>query len=284
MNISVFSSDEFAPLLKIMLASFCEKNDFEKHNIFIITTNMRDETFKRINKYIGKRFGQKLFLVKLDESKKPDWEDNPTFSTASYHKLYAFNYLPVEVDRIMCLDSDMIILDSIKDYYYQDLGPNILAASPDFYVSDTHKKTIGLSKEEKYVNLGLLLIDLKKYKLEYSIEDYMDWITKYKPIYVAQDVLNVFFRKKIKVTGRKYNYQFFGYKDASLISKAEMKYVQEEVKILHYVGTIKANNFRHTSKLVKYCYKVMWNNGMKIDLVQLLVKKQLFKLKYVLRR
>ena len=122
MNISVFSSEKFASLLKVMLLSFCETNNFEKHNIFIITTDMSDETESKINKVLEKKFKQHVQKVVIHGGSENGFIDSKGFSAASYHKLYAFRMLPKTVDRLLCLDADMIVKKSLKKFLLSEYG------------------------------------------------------------------------------------------------------------------------------------------------------------------
>lgn len=293
MNISIFSSEKFSPLLKIMLLSLCESNNFEKHNIFVITTDMTEETEKEINNELNRKFGQQIERVLIGVGAENGFMDRKGYSAASYHKLYAFKKLPKELHRLLCLDADMIIRGSLKEFYYQNMGDNILCAAKDFHISIKEKEDVGLKKYDDYVNLGCLLIDLDRFLNEYEVEDYIRWANKWKPKYVAQDVVNVLFKEKIKIVNDRYNYQIFScrklkvddpdymkYKD---ISKEKSKYIKNQVIILHYVGGIKPNNFRFISKTAKYFYAVMARNGMKKDVVKLIFLNLLFRVKKFLK-
>lgn len=289
MNISIFSSEEFSPLLKIMLFSLCESNNFEKHNIFVITTDMTEETEKAINYDLYRKFGQQIKRVIIGAGAENGFIDGPGYSAASYHKLYAFRKLPRGLHRLLCLDADMIIRGSLKNFYYQDMGEKILCAAKDFHILAEEKESIGLGKDDDYVNLGCLLIDLDRFLNKYTVEDYIEWANKWKPKYVAQDVVNALFKNKIKIVNEKYNYQVFScrklkvddpeyvkYKD---MSREQRKYIEDQVVILHYVGRIKPNNFRFISKTAKYFYTVMARNGMKKDLVKLMSLNLLVRVK-----
>lgn len=287
MNISVFCSDSFYLGAKIMLSSFLENNNFEKHNIFIISTDIQQKKINELNVFLKKRFHQEVALIRVTEKMKEGFPENERFSAAGFHKLYVFKYLPIKLDRIMCLDSDMLILRSLKNFYYQDMGEKVFIASEDKYIYKNdvkHLRELGIKEGEPYFNLGCIVIDLKKYLASYNIEEYLSWIKDNHETakYAAQDVVNVFFKGKIKQAEYfLYNNQFFH--DENL-SEIEMKEIEENSVIIHYIGRIKPWNFRfdteHKMPLVKYTFGVMKRNGMKKDYYCILIKKHLFKLKH----
>lgn len=284
MNLSVFCSDKFYMGAKIMLTTFLLHNNFEKHNIFIISTDLEQKKVNKLNKFLKKRFDQEVTLVKISGNMKEGFPEKGHFSTAGFHKLYVFNFLPIKIDRIMCLDADAIVLNSLKDFYYQDMGECCLSACEDIHikVDKEHFEELNYSLEDDYFNLGSIVIDLNKYLSAYSREDYRKWIDENqdKAKYVAQDVINIMFKNRIKKADyRLYNNQRFYYEE---LSEDELNELEEYCAVVHCIGKIKPWDFRYDMILSKYIYDVMKNNGMKMTYYGIVMKKKLFKLKYAI--
>ena len=55
MNISIFSSNKFYDQLKVMLLSLLDYNNFEKHNIYIISVDMEKRKIDELNKLLKKK-------------------------------------------------------------------------------------------------------------------------------------------------------------------------------------------------------------------------------------
>lgn len=282
MNISVFCSEKFYIGAKIMITSFLVHNNFEKHNIFIISTDLEQNKIDKLNKFISKRFGQKVNLLKISDEMKSGFPEKGLFSAAGFHKLYAFNYLPIKINRIMCLDADALVLKSLKNFYYQDMEDNVFIASEDCHIRDDleHLDELGLPRNEPYFNLGCIVIDLEKYLKKYSEKDYLEWMEKNgdKAKYVAQDVINVLYKGSIKLADYKiYNNQIFCYED---VSNEEMENIERESCVIHSIGPVKPWNFRYETKLNKFTYNLMKKNGMIKEYGIIMLKKKMFRLKY----
>lgn len=282
MNISFFCSDEYFTGAKIMLTSLLCNNNFEKHNIFLISHNIKKNKVLKLNRFLKKRFGQEVMLIRITEEMRKGFHVSGHFSLAGFHKLYVFNYLPKKLDKIMCLDADMIVLKSLKGFYYQDMGENIFIACQDAHIHEDkeHLEEIGFGQNEPYYNLGCIVIDLKKFLSMYTVNDYVEWVNKNKKIakYVAQDVVNVMFKGKIKeMPGEIYNNQIF---DNEEKEDEELRKIEDNCCIIHSVGYIKHWNFRYDISLKKYVYDTMKKNGMKREYALIMLEKKLFNLKY----
>ena len=282
MNISVFSSDKFYIGAKIMLTSLLMHNNFEKHNLYIISTDIKDRKVKRLNRYLTKRFNQEVKVLKITEEMKKGFPDSKNFSAAGFHKLYVFNYLPEKLDRIMCLDADAMVMGSIKEFYYQDLEDKVLSASEDIHikVDIEHFNEMKYDLEEPYFNLGSILIDLNKYLSAYSVQDYIKWIEKNKNVakYVAQDAVNILFKGQIKKADyKKYNNQKFYYEK---IDDEALKELKENCAIVHCIGKIKPWDFRYNMAIADYMKEIMVKNGMKHNYYAICIKRFLFDVKH----
>ncbi|MCI8955896.1 MAG: hypothetical protein HFG29_02765 [Eubacterium sp.] len=308
MNISVFSSDKFYIGAKIMLTSLLMHNNFEKHNLYIVSTDIKDRKIKKLNRFLRKRFHQEVKVLKITEEMKEGFPDSKNFSAAGFHKLYVFNYLPEKLDRIMCLDADAMVMGSIKEFYYQDLGDNVLSASEDIHikVDVQHFEEMQYDLDEPYFNMGSILIDLNKYLSAYSVEDYINWIEEMGSIlidlnkylsaysvedyinwieenretakYVAQDAINILFKGQIKKADyKKYNNQKFYYEK---IDAQGLKELKENCSVVHCIGKIKPWDFRYNMAIADYMKEVMINNGMKHTYYLICAKRFLFNVKH----
>lgn len=281
MNIAVYSSNEFFLGLKIMLTSLLDNNNFERHKIYIITTNFSDKNLYRLNTYLEKKYNQKVTRVVIDEGDRDKFPVSKQFSYSGFHKMYAFRKLAETEDRLMCLDADMVILKSLKEFYYQELDDYYIGACRDSHINRDyiHLEEIGFGKDEKYFNNGCLVLDLKKYTNEYSNEQYIKWINENeeKIKYVAQDVINVLFKGKIKENPYEiYNNQVYSFNN---VSDEELQRINRECSILHYVGKIKPWDYRYDGNLKYYTYEVMKKNGMKNILLKIKLKRTFYNIK-----
>lgn len=243
MNISFVSSEKFLYGAKVMLISFLENNDFEKHNIFWLYNNVSEKKIKRFCNYFKKNYNQTVTPFELTREMLDRFYVNCNFGVAAFHKLFVFDLLPIKCDRILSLDADAIVDSCLKDFYYQDMTDYCVAASDDMWITDKELEKRGYTKEDRYINLGNSLFNLDNYLNEYSIEYLTEYVEKNKKLltYVAQDVVNFLYKDKIKYCNPyKYNLQIYS---GFLHSERASEQMKENVKnaindnpsIIHYV-------------------------------------------------
>lgn len=98
--------------------------------------------------------------------------------------------------RVIYLDSDIIVNMDIKELWERETAGSGLAAAPDQVLQKCpHNMTeSGIISQKEYFNAGVLLIDLEKFR---KVDDFLgrslDFLAKYHPAYLDQDILNYFF-------------------------------------------------------------------------------------------
>lgn len=81
---------------------------------------------------------------------------------ATWYRVLAADLLP-QVDRILFLDADVVVMDSLEPLWATDLAGHYLAAVTNVFQADHlgHPPQIGLDRPELYFNAGVLLMDLE---------------------------------------------------------------------------------------------------------------------------
>jgi lipopolysaccharide biosynthesis glycosyltransferase len=112
------------------------------------------------------------------------------------------------VDRVVYLDSDLIVLKDITTLYETDLSDFPLAACLDFWLTCAPslappgwaaeewlkflREIVGLADHKTYFNGGVLVMDLERFRsndLMRAAEEFLEE-KNYKTVYVDQDALN----------------------------------------------------------------------------------------------
>jgi len=115
-----------------------------------------------------------------------------------------------DIDRVVYLDSDLVVLNDITTLYDTDLSGFPLAACLDFWltgappfappiagwgVGEWHnflREVVRLADRKAYFNAGVLVMDLKRFRntgLMHAAEQFLER-TNYSTVYVDQDALN----------------------------------------------------------------------------------------------
>ncbi len=207
MNILVTINKKYLLMLKDLLLSLALYN--KNLNIYLFHEQLDKKDTEELTKYIEDKNIGKLYTYFLNlKIKFPKHIDY--ISKETYFRLYAPYYLPKDMDRILFLDADIICNGNISLLYNMDFDDNILIGCENFDKNNfLYKKRLGIPNEKKYINAGVLLINLSLYRNYISKEEIDQFIVDNYEIleYQDQDVINKLFFNKIKIADCKYNYQ-----------------------------------------------------------------------------
>lgn len=251
MNIVYIANEKFAVHLGVSLYSLYERNRYEKYiRVFIISTGIGEDSLGKL-KNIANKFCREVEIIELGNTSGyfDTGMQDATFDISKMGRLLVGEILPGDVDRVLYLDCDMVILHSIKNLYNTDLGKNIVAAVEEPTVLERVRYEIGLDYEASYVNAGLLLIDLKKWREKNLGEKTISYSRSIwdRSLFGEQDAINGVLRWKIKKLPPKYNffsnYKYFSYNSFVKVYAARLSYTKRDLEqakkrpvILHYAG------------------------------------------------
>ena len=165
LNVLFSSDNHYAQHLGAAMQSLLENNpDFTVIRIYIIDNQISDLSKEKLCDIARKFSNGAIFWIPF-EKWKSQLQLNMTWSISisSYARLFVAEMIPDEIDRILYLDCDMIVCDSLQNLWNTELRDCILGAVQDS-IGDRTKNAVGLLPEEPYFNAGILLIDLAKWR------------------------------------------------------------------------------------------------------------------------
>lgn len=171
--------------------------------------------------------------VKVQEKKLK--ENKLTVET--YFRLLAPLMLPF-LDRILWLDADCLVQRDLKDFYFQDLGDNFIAACDHaaWNIEGLDFSYFPRKPHGEYFNAGVILFDLKKCRKIRGFQlDNLEKVVRMNTSFFDQDVLNEFFRGRVLYCDPlKYNMFLNQDWDHSFHNHPIQYKLYKEAFILHY--------------------------------------------------
>lgn len=226
---------------EVLLKSIELSNPLEKFDIHIVTANLPDDAKKTFEKNINKDFFT-LHYYYIDDSildfcpvRKGDY-----INIATYFRILLPTILPKDLDKVLYLDGDMIVVDSLNYLWEQNIENYGAAVVPCIHYGNPNEfKRLGLDKTEGYFNAGFMFINLKYWRehdiqnatLKY-IQDYPDRCKKHD-----QDALNYTLSDKLLYLSTRFNHQRIFYEKDFKYSDKLIKDVEESKMspvIIHY--------------------------------------------------
>jgi len=250
-NLLVTLDSNYLKPLKVMLYSLFINNPDDRFDVYLLHSRIKPHEISDLEQYINQQ-GHQLVVITVGED---DFQDAPVvkhYTKEMYYRLLAFKYLPADLERILYLDPDILVINSIKKLYDLDLTGWMYAAAyhDRLMVKELNRFRFLEYELEEYFNSGVLLMNLTRQREMIDEEEIYAFVEKNKNrlILPDQDVLNSLYAKHIKkVDEIEFNYDTRFYKYFRFLSKGKinMDYVMRHTAILHFCGKKKPwqNNY-----------------------------------------
>ena len=187
------SSDKFAPIAGVSILSMCE-NSKDPGNItfYMIDNGISEpnrEKLRRITDSYGSRI---LFLDPPDlESASGTKISAGRWNISTFYRLFLPSILPKHVKKVLFIDCDTIVRHDLTGLWEMDMNGKWLFGVDDCRGA-AYRTDIGLKEEDRYINNGVLLIDIEAWRKNKVEQMFIDFIKRYDGdiTYVDQGVQN----------------------------------------------------------------------------------------------
>lgn len=205
MKISVlYSSDNnYAKYCGVSLISLLENNkEIDEICVYIIDHNI-DLDNKKKYMDIVKYYNRELVFIS-GEKIKDKLNKKDEFPLAAYGRLFISNI--IANDKILYLDCDTIINSSIKELWQTNLNEYLVAGVQD-NPAIFNAQIIGMGIKDRYINTGVMLINLylwRKLNIEEKFREFIDAFKGTVPHH-DQGIINGVCKDKIYILKPKFN-------------------------------------------------------------------------------
>ena len=260
MNVIISANDNYFVATKVMIISFLQNNNFEHHDIYFLYNEMNTTYIKNIKKSIEKKYDVSFIPVYIGVKEFVDFPVSHHFSIETYFRFLVGDILPQNESRALWLDVDMIVLRSLKSFYYQDFeGKSLVVCKSINKNPQEILNKLGCPKMAVYFNAGTILFNLDRVRTKKLI-DYKNYFENNRQniTWLDQDILNGMYALDIKINDyKKYNRQFF---NEEVFSENDMIEIENDTVILHYIGSLKPWNKNYTNQCAEY-----WTHYFKLS-------------------
>ncbi len=229
--------DCYIPFLAVGLESLVEHSSEEhEYLIKILNTNVSEENKKRIKKY--ERENINIEFVDLNyyiDKVKDKLYTRDYYTKTTYFRLFLPELYP-QYDKVLYLDSDIIILEDIANLYNTDIGKNLVGAIPDDIIQNGKElqeyveKVVGVATYKKYFNAGILIMNLDELRKFRFQEKFLHLLETIKfSVAQDQDYLNRICKGRVKYIDNSWD----------VMPAPGRNKKDEELKLIHFNLTYK---------------------------------------------
>lgn len=173
----------------------------------------------------------------------------------SFYRLMAFQYLPQDITRCLYLDPDIYIQKSLVPLYTMDMDGYYIAAASHLHGlhNELNKARLQLKKQERYVNSGIMLMNMEEIRKSFSVEKILKCLNAniYRICLGDQDMINILFEEKtVLIDECIYNLD----ERTCRLNRRRVNhaFIRNETAIIHYNGKYKPWLKRYRGILKKY--------------------------------
>lgn len=160
------------------------------------------------------------------------------------------------IDRVIYLDTDILVQADIHDLYNMNFDKSYLLVVSDnedmrnLYVKTRYYKNAGLDYRN-YFNSGVLVLNLKEIRKLNFLNNCLTKLQKFNK-FADQDILNIIFKDKVKFIDGKFNKLV----DIQNLSDDNIENILKGKVILHFAGYLKPWNCAN-KEVIKLYYSYM---------------------------
>ncbi|TCD46086.1 glycosyltransferase family 8 protein [Streptococcus sp. X16XC17] len=267
-NILFAVNDDYVDQLKVMIYSLHQQNKGKMLAIY----NLQKQLLERHQEI--ENFCQRLnihyYPVVMGDDAFSDAPTTDRYPETIYYRLLAHEYLPVDLEKILYVDADILTLNGFTSLYEMDLGDSLYAAAS--HVADSrildmvNKLRLKNFENESYYNTGVMLLNLVAIRQTVKREDIMTYIIENGAnlILPDQDILNALYgHLTLSIPDQIYNYdaRYNVLYYARSNGLWNLEWVMEHTVFLHFCGRDKpwksdyrsrySGLYKHYQQLVK---------------------------------
>lgn len=243
MNLLLTLDENYLLPCKVMLYSFFANNSGENDvTIYLLHSNISTEKLDELSNYCS-TFGAVLKPISVDASLFENAPTNKRYPKEMYYRLLSPLILPQELDRVLYLDPDILIINSLRPLWEMNLYGKTFAAASHTGLTEMANgiNQMRLDTSHEYFNSGVMLIDLNDARKTVILEDVFRCVREHEKelILPDQDVFNILYGKQtMPVDDVIWNYHVRNYPKYLVRStgKHDLNWVMQNTAVLHFCG------------------------------------------------
>lgn len=252
------ADNKYVPYVTTLLRSIIDNANQEKNYDFVIlNSNISDLNKEKIKREFVQSTNMSIRFANVKRLfAKYDLYVHRHFTVEIYYRLFMQDIMK-HYDKVIYLDSDIIMLDDVSKLCDIELGDNYLAAVQDVDSAGCyngvdserkkyHAEYMKMKNPYDYFNSGVLVMNLVEFRRNFTAEHILELAASKKWLFPDQDVLNILCEGKVHYLDMSWNVMMNWKNDTSCrIETAKrapywlyLKYLKsrKEPKIVHYAG------------------------------------------------
>lgn len=176
MYILTSSDNNYVQHLGVMLVSLLENcGENKPKEIAVINDGIEKTNIDRLNSTILK-YNVPVRYIQFNNTELSHLKPRNNKTLAAFHRLFLDTFYSEEIEKVLYLDCDIIIRKDISELFNTDIQNYVIGAVQNDGLY--YQEVLGIPKEKLFFNSGVLLINLKKWRMSGTGQMLLDYINK----------------------------------------------------------------------------------------------------------
>jgi lipopolysaccharide biosynthesis glycosyltransferase len=253
----------YAQHAAVCIISLLENNPESHFEIVVVSTEPLGAAQEKLDRTVRAYDNCTLKVMQLGASSGMTLPVRALHYTVdTYTRLWVADFFPDHVDRVLYLDSDMVVVGNIGELWNSDLGDSAVLGAVTIPGS-TRCAAYGIPERFGYFQSGVLLINLKRWRSDRIFDVLQDYVAHNaeKIVDADQDVLNACLYDRRLPLPSIWNVIapfYFDFHPLG-IPNSELQAVRRNARIIHFNGPSKPWSYlsRHPRRMDYWKYLML---------------------------
>ena len=181
----------------VAATSFAIHRPRDIRKLFLLSVDVKHADVDEFFQGLHRKYGLQCQLIQVPREK---FDPFPVFghvTVGTYFRLMIGEVLPDDVSKVLYLDTDVVVHRDLDKYLAKAVtdinsSGHIVAAVPEHSETTRHLHEAGIL-EGSYLQAGVMLINLPRWREAFSLEYFVNILNTYKKniVWWDQDILNI---------------------------------------------------------------------------------------------
>lgn len=250
-------------LMSACLKSLLRSGGYGYYDVFVLHSDLEESIQRAMERDFQERVT--FHFLQVPEELFADFPETARYPRQIYYRLAAPLLLPRELDRILYLDVDVVVINSLRTFYEVDFESSYFVGCTHTreFLTKLNQARLQSDKAVAYINTGVLLMNLNVLRQVIRLEEISAYVREHEKALILpdQDILTALYGDKIKLADSlRYNLSdrvLNFYNGSHPKEKRDVNWVRRNTAIIHYCGRNKPWNESYTGTLGVFYRELM---------------------------
>jgi lipopolysaccharide biosynthesis glycosyltransferase len=231
----------FVPLLQSCLKSIIKNGGAEHYDAYLLHSDLTEED----ERMMESTFSAVTFhFIPIDEALFRDFPEFKRYPLQIYYRLATPLFLPKELDRILYLDVDTVVINSLVPLYESSFdGAYFMACTHTRkLLTKLNQLRLGMDNDAPYINSGVMMINLAELREHFSMEEIRRFAEEKRErlLLPDQDIITALYGDRVKLLDS----MIYNLSDRTLNfynadpdnEPRDLDWVRQNSVVIHYFG------------------------------------------------